>query len=69
MKEEDMGLSILKGYNLFYNYQKRNKKNGKKGPIDIRLLYYFQANISWRRTKRIEQSNPIYFEKKDPWRI
>ncbi len=40
IERKDINLSVPKGYNLFYNYQEGNKKNGKKGPIGVRLLYY-----------------------------
>ncbi len=40
IKRENISLSVLKRYNLFRSYQKGNKKSGKKGPINICLLYY-----------------------------
>ncbi len=42
---------------------------GLSVPKDIRLPYHPQANTSWKGTKEIEQSDLIYFEEKDPWRI
>ncbi len=41
IKKENINLSVLKEYSFFYNYQKRNKENGKKDPIGVRLLYHF----------------------------
>ncbi len=40
IERKNIGLSVLKGYSLLYNYQKRNEENGKRGPIGVRLLYY-----------------------------
>ncbi len=46
IEKKGIGLSVSKGYSLLRNYQKRNKKNSKKSPINVRLLYHFQINIS-----------------------
>ncbi len=69
IKRKDIGLSVPKEYSFLYNHQKGNKENSKKNSIDIRLLYYLQVNISWKRMKRVKQLDLICFKEKDLWRI